>query len=204
LPSELQPKLLRALEKGEIRPVGSDRPTTVHARIVAATHRALDKDVHAGTFRADLYYRLAVVRLRVPALRERTEDIPLLVRHFLGEAADRVSYAAMQRLMNHPWAGNVRELKNYLIRAQAMTAGDLDSAGPLDSLPSAQVPRPPVDVTQPFKEAKEALVADFERRYWGALLESTGDNLSEAARIAGVHRKSAEYVVQKLGLRNPT
>jgi DNA-binding NtrC family response regulator len=204
LPDALQPKLLRVLEKREVKPVGSDRAVPVKVRVVAATHRALGREVEAGRFRADLYYRLAVVKVRVPPLRERLDDLPLLVRHFLGPHAQRISYEAMAKLKQHPWPGNVRELKNFVTRAVAVAEGDLLRAGPMETVASAPAPSgapASVDTTRPFKEAKDALVVDFERRYWTELLSRCNDNLSEAARVAGIHRKSAEYVVQKLGLR---
>jgi len=201
LADALQPKLLRALEKREVRPVGADRAVKVEVRVVAATVRNLVREVEAGRFRADLFYRLAVVRARLPPLRERLEDLPLLVRNFLGPGADAVSYEALEKLRAHPWPGNVRELRNYLQRAQAISGGSLDKAGAPEPLFATQPAPGEIDTTRPFKDAKDALVADFEQRYWQALLARTGNNLSEAARIAGVHRKSAEYIVQKLGIR---
>ena len=201
LADALQPKLLSALEKREVRPVGADRAVKVEVRVVAATVRNLVREVEAGRFRADLFYRLAVVRARLPPLRERLEDLPLLVRNFLGPGADAVSYEALEKLRAHPWPGNVRELRNYLQRAQAISGGSLDKAGAPEPLFATQPAPGEIDTTRPFKDAKDALVADFEQRYWQALLARTGNNLSEAARIAGVHRKSAEYIVQKLGIR---
>ncbi len=125
LPLELQPRLLRALENREITPIGSDRPVRVDVRVVAATHRDLAAMVRAGDFRADLYYRLCVIPVRTPALREIPEDIPLLVRHFLDQLAlpCRVSPQAMEALKRHPWPGNVRELRNVLERAAALCGG---------------------------------------------------------------------------------
>jgi transcriptional regulator with GAF, ATPase, and Fis domain len=209
LPEVLQPKLLRALEKREVRPLGSDKPVPVHVRVLAATNRSLAREVEAAKFRADLFYRLAVVKVRLPPLRERMEDLPLLVQHFLGPAASSVSFEAMERLRQHGWPGNVRELKNFITRAQAVAQGNLDRAGPIEAVAAStsamaavgQANSIAVDVTQPFKTAKDALVNEFERRYWTELLRKCNDNLSEAARLAGIHRKSAEYVVQKLGLR---
>ncbi|MCA9516029.1 MAG: sigma 54-interacting transcriptional regulator, partial [Myxococcales bacterium] len=120
LPLELQPKLLRALEKGEYKPVGDNTRRVADVRVVAATNRQLDKEVEAGTFREDLYYRLAVIKVRLPPLRQRPEDIPLLVETFLraaGASEVQVGYDTMRRLQTHPWPGNVRELKNYVERA---------------------------------------------------------------------------------------
>ncbi|MBM4321303.1 MAG: FHA domain-containing protein, partial [Deltaproteobacteria bacterium] len=118
---DLQPKLLRALESRTIRPVGGTRPVQTDLRVVAATNRNLLQEVEEGSFREDLYYRLAVIKVRLPPLRERPEDVPLLVRHFIRELGGnpeqlKVSYETMERLKNHPWPGNVRELRNFIER----------------------------------------------------------------------------------------
>ncbi len=212
LPLDLQPKLLRALEKGELRPVGSNERRTADVRVVAATNRQLDKEVEAGHFRQDLYYRLAVIKVRLPALRQRPEDIPLLVRHFLkaaGASEVAVGFETMQRLQAHRWPGNVRELKNYVDRAVVLAEhGRLDtrhlSDSGLEQGPGAQAGDGlalGVDLALPFKDAKARLLDVFERRYWLRLLDETGGNVSEAARRGGIHRKSLEYLVKKLELR---
>ena len=132
---ELQPKLLRVLEQREVKRVGGSKPIKVDVRVVAATNRQLEKEVREGRFREDLFYRLSVVRVRLPALRERKEDIPLLVRHFLKQAnfnktadgqrkVQHVSAAAMDKLMEHAWPGNVRELHNVVERAVSFSDGD--------------------------------------------------------------------------------
>ncbi|MGM0576207.1 MAG: sigma 54-interacting transcriptional regulator [Myxococcota bacterium] len=219
LPLELQPKLLRALESGEVRPVGSGEVRRTDARVIAATNRQLREEVEAGQFREDLYYRLAVIRVRLPALRQRPEDIPLLVRHFLEEAGAsdvRVGFETMQRLQAHPWPGNVRELKNYVQRAVVLSEhGRLETR----HLTDRELKEEPavrdlgeeegrgmlaVDYELPFKDAKARLLEAFERRYWLRLLEQTGGNVSEAARRGGIHRKSLEYLVKKLDLRGVT
>jgi two-component system nitrogen regulation response regulator GlnG len=207
LPLELQPKLLRALEKGEFKPVGDNVRRTADVRVIAATNRYLDREVEAGHFREDLYYRLAVLKLRIPPLRQRVEDIPLLVGHFLAEArADvEIGWETMRRLESHPWPGNVRELKNYIDRAVVLSDhGRLESrhlpVAPVDP-PEAQRFELGIDVDLPFKDAKSRLLETFETRYWTRLLERTGGNISEAARRGGIHRKSLEYIVKKLDLR---
>ncbi|MFZ4735786.1 MAG: sigma 54-interacting transcriptional regulator [Bradymonadia bacterium] len=229
LPLDLQPKLLRALEQREVRPVGGDRTVKVNARIVAATNRNLQKEVEAGNFREDLYYRLAIIRVYLPPLRRRVEDVPLLVRAFLedlrtpeGEPV-QVSYETIIKLQKHRWSGNVRELRNFVERAAMLASGNRletrylmpASAGhepdaPLEA-PNANVAPvggalagPAVaafDDSLPFKDAKARLIDDFERTYWVRLLERTRGNISAAARVAGIHRKSAEYLLKKLNLR---
>jgi DNA-binding NtrC family response regulator len=218
LSMDLQPKLLRALERREIRRVGSNDPIPVDVRIVAATNRSLESEVARGNFREDLYYRFAVVRAVLPALADRREDIPLLAGHFLHDIAARtgkqnlrIGYETMQKLQEHAWPGNVRELRNFVERAVALA----DENGQVDERYLHPVRRPesgtaggladalnaiPAWSNRPFKEVKADLVEEFERRYWQTLMEQTGGNVSEAGRIAGVHRKSVEYILRKLGL----
>ena len=216
LTPELQPRLLRVLESKQVKPVGATKEITTDARIVAATNRKLAREVEAGNFREDLYYRLAVIMVRLTPLRERPEDIPLLVRHFIREMGNdpdstKVSFDTMARLQSHRWPGNVRELKNFVERAALLSRGENLSGEFLD------VPSPgsggsdgpaassdgglPVDLSLPFKDAKGRLVEAFETTYWRRLLDATGGNISEAARRAGIHRKSAEYLVKKLDLK---
>ena len=209
---DLQPKLLRAIESRTVRPVGGTRSVKADVRIVAATNRDLGQEVEQGNFREDLYYRLAVIRVRLPPLRERPEDVPLLVRHFLRELGSdpdrlRVSYETMEQLRAHPWPGNVRELRNFIERTLLLASGDSLSSQFLDTPPGAPhamvTPQGlTVDVTLPFKDAKARLVEGFEKAYWEEMLAAAGGNTSEAARRAGIHRKSAEYLVRKLGLRD--
>jgi DNA-binding NtrC family response regulator len=220
LPLDLQPKLLRALEQRQVRPVGGDRPIQVDARIVAATNRNLQKEVEAGNFRQDLYYRLAVIRVALPPLRRRVEDIPLLVRHFLADLdlADRdvqVGYDTILKLQRHKWPGNVRELRNFVERAALLATDNRLETRYLmppafgdtrtDQVPEADSPTAAalaeLDIDLPFKDAKARLIETFERAYWGRLLDKTGGNISAAARVAGIHRKSAEYLLKKLDLR---
>jgi DNA-binding NtrC family response regulator len=207
LPLELQPKLLRALEKREVRRIGGTQVIPVDVRVVAATNRDLVREVNRNTFREDLYYRLAVVRVRVPPLREREGDIPLLVEHFVREALDGDEVAAReaiagitednwQRLLTHPWPGNVRELRNFIDRTMAITGGvdALDapaprpmaagsSAGSVESLANSAV-----DLSRPFIEAREELLARFEQGYLEGQLSRHGGNISRAARAAGLDR----------------
>ncbi len=220
LSPELQPKLLRAIESRRVTPVGGNKERQVDVRLVAATNRKLAREVEAGNFRQDLYYRLAVILVRIPPLRSRPGDVPLLVRHFLralSKDPDRlkVSYDTMSKLQRHLWPGNVRELKNFVERAILLSGGDtlsgefLESPSPPGASP-ADIPTHiggqgadglPVHMDLPFKDAKARLVEAFETAYWRRLLETTGGNISEAARRAGIHRKSAEYLVKKLELK---
>jgi DNA-binding NtrC family response regulator len=200
LPLELQPKLLRALERREIRRVGGSSVIPVDVRVVAATNRDLPREVNRGAFREDLYYRLAVVRVRVPPLRERREDIALLVESFVREALDGdeprareviagISEANWKGLMSHPWPGNVRELRNFIERTLAVSGGveaEMQSA-PLTGAPAATVDGS-VDLGRPFIEAREELLSRFEKSYLEAMLARHGGNISRAARAAGLDR----------------
>jgi DNA-binding NtrC family response regulator len=226
LPTDLQPKLLRALESREVKPVGSNTRVKVNCRIVAATNRNLEKEVQAGNFREDLYYRLAVIKVRLPPLRTRPEDLPLLVNHFVdqiradappGTAKFQISYETMQKLQRHAWPGNVRELRNFVERAVLLAdqQGNWDTrfigAESADGLRPASPPPHgvavshgdtstgaiAVDYTLPYKDAKDRLTEEFEKVYWTRLLAKSGGNISEAARRGGIHRKSLEYLLKK-------
>jgi transcriptional regulator with PAS, ATPase and Fis domain len=175
LAPDLQPKLLRVLERGEVKRVGADRYERVDVRIIAATHRNLRSDVNERRFRSDLYYRLAVLVVTLPPLRERIEDLPLLVEHLLGELGADATQAARLRtpaftgeLMAHRWPGNVRELRNYVERSLALV--DAPRAG-------GASPRS-------YKDAR----ASWERTYLDALLKASKGNVAAAAREAGLDR----------------
>ncbi len=209
---ELQPKLLRLLETHQVKPVGGERTEDVDVRVIAATNRPLLTMVHENSFRQDLYYRLALIEIELPPLRDRVEDIPLLVAHFLeassGESPAPIRWDTMQKLMAHSWPGNVRELRNYVERAALLSSSgtldtrflvpaELDDASP--TVPTAGGALP-VHYELPFKDAKSRLVEAFERAYWERMLKSHQWNVSAAARSAGIHRKSLEYSIRKLGL----
>ncbi len=212
LPLELQPKLLRALEKGEFKPVGDNQRKVADVRVIAATNRNLTQEVRDGNFREDLYYRLAVIKVSLPPLRKRPDDIPLLVQRFLrmsGSTDVQVSWETMDRLKAHPWQGNVRELKNYVERAVVLAEHGRLETRHLSASPDSGAIRASlngseatltVDFDLPFKDAKARLTDTFESRYWGRLLQRTGGNISEAARRGGIHRKSLEYLLKKLDL----
>jgi two-component system, NtrC family, response regulator GlrR len=199
LPIDLQPKLLRALESGEVKPVGADQPRQVDVRVVAATHRDLDAEMKAGRLRQDLYFRLAVVVVRVPPLRERPEDIGLLVHRFLadqGRGDFELSPALLAKLTEHPWPGNVRELRNVVERVLVGNTDPLEAGGESPR----SVGRPDLN-RLPFKEAKERLIETFTREYVEALLERCDGNISEAARTAGIARNWVHHLVNKYGLK---
>jgi DNA-binding NtrC family response regulator len=211
LPLDLQPKLLRVLETSEVRAVGDDEPRKVDVRVVAATNRDLAAEARSGRFRADLLYRLEVVRLRLPPLRARPDDIPGLVAHLLDgklPAGDVVAGENLRRLSGYSWPGNVRELRNALQRAVALgrqpgrppsSFGDLVfNLGPAGSAP-ATIGRelPGVSSPLPYKEAKAQLVAGFERAYVEALLERHHGNVSQAAAAAGLSRKHLYDLIKR-------
>jgi transcriptional regulator with PAS, ATPase and Fis domain len=205
LPVELQPLLLRALEKREVRPIGDVKARKIDVRIVAATHRNLTAMMRDGSFRPDLYYRLAVVRARVPALRQRLEDIPLLVRNFarsLGHERFELSPSLLSRLMAYEWPGNVRELRNVLERGFALDDALLPEGEADDSDLTAQgARRSPLThdalLAQPFKEAKTALLDAFTREYLEHLLERHAGNMTRVAADAGIDRNQVYRLVKR-------
>jgi two-component system response regulator HydG len=208
MPVHVQARLLRVLQEGEVRPVGSTQVRQVDVRVIAATHVDLAAAVEAGRFREDLYYRLNVVALRVPPLRERREDVPLLAAHFLrkhaGPDAPALSPAALDLLIADPWPGNVRELENAILHALAFRA-DGDRA-PIDTaaLPpylaaraGQRPPPPPDDALLPLTEAKRRVNAEFERGYLVKVLARAGGSMSEAARLAGIDRTNLRRLLKR-------
>lgn len=204
LPLDLQPKLLRMLENRTVRPVGSNDVHPVDVRIVAATHRDLPARAAAGEFRADLYYRLAVAEVRIPALRDRRDDIPLLVERLLAAREPPATLAdlppnTLPMLMAHNWPGNVRELRNMLARIMLFQASDVLTP------PPEPEPRPdaPSDMRLdiPYHAAKEAILSDFDRRYAAMQLQAHGGNVSSAARAMGVSRQFLHKLIALYGLR---
>ncbi|HSD88816.1 MAG TPA: sigma 54-interacting transcriptional regulator, partial [Kofleriaceae bacterium] len=205
LPLDVQAKLLRAVETRKVRRLGGTKVFASDVRLVAATNRDLAAEVNRGTFRSDLFYRLNVARLQVPALRERREDLPLLVEHFLrqlsissGHPDPRLPEDFIARAMRHQWPGNVRELRNAVERALL-----------LPNHPAAAFETPPkkegngfahIDIDVPFKVAKQKLVDEFDRKYLEALLEAHDNNISAAARAAGIERMSIYKMIRRLGL----
>jgi len=210
LPLDLQPKLLRVLEAHEVRSVGDDAMRKVDVRVLAATNRDLHAEARRGTFREDLLYRLDVVRVRVPPLRHRPQDIPILVRRLLqGRVGDDapIDGENLSRLMGYAWPGNIRELKNALMRAVALAPShdgrvrfsDLVlNLGPAACAPiEIGLSYPGVGSPLPYKEAKEQLLASFERAYVEALLARHGGNMTRAASAAGLSRKHVYELVRR-------
>jgi DNA-binding NtrC family response regulator len=202
LPLELQPKLLRVLEQRQVRPLGATGHKSVDVRIIAATNRDLRALVNDGLFRSDLYFRLAVLTVRIPPLRNRPEDIPLLSQHMLGElgasrevAARLLAPDAMARMQRGAWPGNVRELRNYLERCLVLEQ-------PLPTGESASAPEElAVDTTLSYSEAKRRVLDAFERRYLETLLGRHRGNVAQAARAAGMDRVYVYKLLQRHGLR---
>jgi len=197
----LQAKLLRVVETGEFYPVGSERPRRSLARVIAATHRPLEALVGAGRFREDLYFRLKVIEVVVPPLRERLEDVPLLAEHLLARIADELHRAvralsedAVRELASYDWPGNVRELENALTRAAVLARGPVISAEHLSLGPNATVRDP----------AKTAAVLnrldDVERAHVRQILERTGGNKRQAARLLGISRPRLDRLIAKHNL----
>jgi DNA-binding NtrC family response regulator len=209
LPVALQPKLLRMLEAGEVVPLGGRKPEKYDVRIVAATHRDVFGEVARGGFRGDLYYRLAVVEVHVPPLRQRSADLKRLIEMFLTKAgapqlAAQVGGAALDRLERYHWPGNVRELRNVITRAVALAGPDDDfQSMPFVLRPTTAAPEtaPSFKADRPFHEAKDELIARFEREYLTDLVQRADGNLSQAARAAGLERKFLYKLLERAGLR---
>jgi len=206
LPPSLQVKLLRAIQEEEVRPVGDTKARRIDVRVLAATARDLEAEISAGRFREDLFYRLNVVRLEVPPLRKRREDIPLLVDHFLasyrtalGKPVRRVSEAALERLAAYGWPGNVRELENVIERAVILTDGDaIEIAALPDALVSSPVPCAQHDEDFGMKRARQRFEADLIRR----ALEQTGGNRTHAAKLLEISHRALLYKIKDYGLRD--
>jgi len=211
LPLELQPMLLGVLERRRFKRVGGTRERSVDVRVVSATHRDLRNATNLGTFRADLYFRLAVARVVIPALRERPEDIEPLVRRFAEQLTGDVNSQpfdahTLAALESHPWSGNVRELRNVVESAVAMgslvlEAPPRDSAAPSPLLTPDRQDAPASLFEQPYREARAQAVAAFERAYLRRLTEQCGGNASEAARRAKMDRPYLLSLLRKHGLR---
>jgi DNA-binding NtrC family response regulator len=197
---DLQPSLLRVLDKRAVRKVGSNTYEKIDVRVVAATNRDLRAEVAKKTFREDLYYRLAVIRVSVPPLRERGTDIPLLINHFVSSFGPGLVVAPedMARLVRHSWPGNVRELRNVIERACLLSRGNTINLE--DALVSEAAPSLGIRTDLPFKEAKGQLVEMFEREYIEDLMRRHKMNLSAAAREAQIDRKHLRELIRKYGL----
>ena len=208
---ELQPKLLRVLDAREVRRIGGDEPIPVDLRVIAASRRDLAREVERGVFREDLYFRLSVVSLTIPPLRERAEDIPLLVEHFLQQAAEqrgtpvpRLAPETLDRLTSHDWPGNVRELRNTVERALLLSRVQVGDQLRVDGLaPRAEAGARPArpdaafDPAASFQAEKERWVERRERAYLAWLMGEHEGNVSAAARAARMDRKYLHKLLRK-------
>jgi DNA-binding NtrC family response regulator len=214
LPIELQPKLLRVLETGEVRSVGDDVARKVDVRVLAATNRDLHAEARRGTFRQDLVYRLDVVRIRLPPLRFRPDDVASLAERLLTghtDPSEKVAGPNLERLLSYAWPGNVRELRNALMRAVVLAERPAGRKPRFAELvlnvdPGAAPARtigigyPGVSSPLPFKTAKEQLIAAFERAYLEALLPRHRGVVTHAAEAAGISRKHLHDLIRRLGV----
>jgi len=210
MPLHLQSKLLRAIEEKKVTSVGADRPVDIDVRFIATTNKDLQGEVERGAFRRDLFYRLSVLPVRVPSLRERPEDIPLLAQHFLAELGRRlkksvkaVAPESLDALIRYPWPGNVRELENVIERAVIVSRSEvLTGLEGFLSAPSGA--HAPVDLSLPFRDAKARVVEEFERAYVQGLLETHGGKLTAAAKHADMDPKNFSDKMARYGLRRQT
>ncbi len=211
----MQAKLLRVLQDGQIQRVGSDQPIAVDVRILAATNRDLHQMTQEGLFREDLYYRLNVVAVEVPPLRQRKEDIPLLVDHFLRTFAQKnkrtvrgITPRAMDLLLKYDWPGNVRELENVMERAVILLRGEYLTEAELPlhlQRPETPGPSGPANDAPPEDAVSlpSVTLAEMERRLIERVLEETGGNKSEAARRLGITRRTLKLKLKKYAEENP-
>jgi two-component system, NtrC family, response regulator AtoC len=206
MPLHLQAKLLRVIEERRVAPIGADQPVDVDVRILASTNRDLQVEVEQRRFRADLFYRLSVMPIRVPSLRERPDDVPLLASHFLEGSARRckkpvraIAPGAMHALASYSWPGNVRELQNVVERAVIVAKGDtiLDVGRFL----TGAAERPRVELSLQFHRAKARVVEEFERAYIAGVLEAHGGRVGLAAKHAGLDPKNLSAKIARYGLR---
>jgi two-component system, NtrC family, nitrogen regulation response regulator GlnG len=192
--------LLRALESGEVKPLGGNESRMVKVRVVAATNRDVASEMKTGRFREDLYYRLAVVKLTIPPLRERPEDIEVFAQRFataagLGELPAEV----LDRLKAHDWPGNARELRNAVLAYAAL--GTLPEGEALSSDALEKALEESIDPEKPYQDQKDAFSSRFTRTYLKLLLARTGGNQSEAARVSGVDRSYLGKLIVKHGVQ---
>ncbi|MGM0576331.1 MAG: sigma-54-dependent transcriptional regulator [Myxococcota bacterium] len=211
MPTSLQVKLLRVLQEGEIRRVGESEPRAVDVRILAATHQDLREAMEEGRFREDLYYRLNVITIEAPPLRERVEDVPLLAHHFLqvhaarnGKEIEGIEPEVLTALSAYHWPGNVRELENVVERAVVLCRGQTIDASTLpEHVRAGGGGTERADVSSgrvsglPFRQAKDVAVQTFERRYLREVLDRAEGNISEAARLAGLDRSNFRRLMKR-------
>ena len=206
MPTHIQVKLLRVLQEREFERLGSNKTQHIDVRVIAATNRDLRAALEEGTFREDLYYRLNVVPMEIPPLRERRDDIPWLAEHFVkklspdtGSRADGITEAAMQKLMGYDWAGNVRELENVIERSLVMARGSqLDAADiRLDTGRQARV------ASGDFSLPSGMTLDQYEQEIIKAALKKADGNKSQAARLLGLTRNALRYRLGQMGIESP-
>jgi two-component system response regulator GlrR len=199
LPLDVQPSLLRVIESGALTRVGEVDPRPVRLRLICATHRDLRADVSQGRFREDLFYRLAVVRVRVPPLDERREDVPLLAHEFARHfGASALPAEVVHALGSRLWPGNVRELRNQIQSYLAL--GELDPVASAPDAPAGGGLEPFLNTDVPYHEQKSAVLAHFTRLYLEQLLARTGGNRTDGARLAGVERSYLSKMIERYGV----
>ena len=206
MPLVLQSKLLRAIEEKKVTSLGADRAVDIDVRFIATTNKDLQAEAERGAFRRDLFYRLSVMPVRVPPLRERPEDIPLLAEHFIAHANRRtkksvrgIAPASLEALVRYAWPGNVRELENVIERA--VIVAKTDTLADVDRFLGTGGAHAAVDLTLPFREAKARVVEEFERAYVVGLLEAHGGKLTTAAKHADMDPKNFSDKMTRYGLR---
>jgi two-component system response regulator AtoC len=206
LPPPLQAKLLRVLQEEEVMPIGESKPRSIDVRVIAATSRDLEREVASGRFREDLFYRLDVFRVRVPPLRERREDVPLLVDHFiarfretLGKAVRTITDDALDRLVDHAWPGNVRELENVVERAMILADSDRITLADLPEAIATPRKKPtssPASGDFSMRRARRRFESELIRR----ALDATGGNRTRAARLLEISHRALLYKIKEYGL----
>jgi len=208
MPTLLQPKILRALQEREIRPVGGSEDIKFDVRILASTNKRLESVVHTGDFREDLYFRLNVLSVRVPPLREREGDLPLLAQYFLRQTCSdlekeemALTPGALDYLSARPWPGNVRELLNFVRRLVVFSAGPVITESQARLMDSTHRAYPGIiSPPETYKDARRRTLEDFTFSYVHLLMEKAGGNISQAARLSGLERFSLQKILKRLGL----
>jgi DNA-binding NtrC family response regulator len=209
MPLALQSKLLRAIEEKRVTPIGSDRVLEIDVRFIATTNKDLQAEVERGAFRRDLFYRLSVMPVRVPPLRERPGDVPLLAQHFLAQSVRRarktvkaIGTEAMEALTRYAWPGNVRELENVIERAVILAKSE--TITDVRAYLNGETEPARVDLSLPFRDAKARVVEEFERAYITGVLEAEGGKLTAAAKHADMDPKNFHEKLTRYGLRRPS
>ena len=213
IPPMIQTKLLRVLQEKQIKPLGDTKAVDIDVRIIASTNRDLDRKIKNEEFREDLFYRLNVLTIHLPPLRERPTDIPLLARHLvaahsekLGKPEKMISDKLMDVLVKHSWPGNVRELENILIQGIVYADSDTITCSdvPVDELDTGKAIRADSDFsrlnTLPYREAKEELLRQFNHQYIGAMLAITNGNITQAAKKCGLERQALQQVIKRFDI----